>query len=99
MADFTEEFGGLAQGWSDEDGFGFWGVDGVVEGADGGGGGLAPLAAAVDEAAGVGGVQDFGLEGIGGEFEAIGGPEGGRRWNVSLLGGAFASHEFSGRGL
>ena len=72
------EFGGRARGGGDEDGFGVGVVVGVVEGAEGGGGGLAPLAATVDEDAAVGGVEDAGLEGVGVEVEGGDGPEGGR---------------------
>ncbi len=75
--DFAEEFGGLALGGGDEDGFGVGMVVGVVEGAEGGGGGLAPLAATIDEDAAVCGVEDAGLEGVRVEVEGRGGPEGG----------------------
>ena len=52
--DLAEELGGLALGGGDEDGFRAGVVNGVVEGTDGGRGGLAPLPAAVDEDAAVG---------------------------------------------
>ena len=77
-SDFAEELGGLALGGGDEDDFGLGCEEGVMEGADGGGGGLAPLAATVDEDAAVGGIEDLGLVGVWGEVEGGSGPVGGR---------------------
>jgi hypothetical protein len=51
-----------------------------VEGTDGGGGGLAPLAAAIDEDAAVGGIEDEGLLGVWGEGEVVACPCDGACW-------------------
>jgi hypothetical protein len=78
--DLAEELGGLALGGGDEDGFGVWVVDGVVEGADGGRRRFAPLAAAIDEDAAVGGIEDEGLLGVWGEGEVVACPLDGACW-------------------
>ena len=46
-------------------------MEGLVNGADGDGGGLAPLAAAIEEAAANGGIEGASLIGAGFEGEAV----------------------------
>lgn len=91
----AEEFGGLAKGGGDDQGqAGGRAVEEVMDGEDSGRCGLAPLAGAVEEAAGVPGAEDGGLDGVGGKGEAgvgegdrIGGGEevGGKHCAVSTF--------------
>jgi hypothetical protein len=97
VADFAQEFGGLALGGGEQNSFRSRGVDGMVEGAEGGGGGFAPLAAAVDEDAGMGGVEDLGLERVGDEAQVLFGPECGRRCGVCF--GWWLGADLRGPGL
>ena len=76
---FHDEFAGLAGGGAGDDDEGFGGGEGEVEGADGGDGGLAPLAGAIDDEIGVGIDEHGGLGGVGlevelgdGELEGVG---------------------------
>lgn len=76
MADEAEPRVGAAEGGRDAEDGGVGAGEGEVEGLDGGEGGFAELAAAEEDEALGGGVEDAGLEGIGMEVEGGGGPLG-----------------------
>ena len=63
--DFAKEFAGLAQGGGEDEREGVGNVESLVESADGGSGGFAPLTGAVDEDVAGGGVENLLLTGIG----------------------------------
>ena len=74
----TEEFGGLAGGGAEEDGEGVGVAISEMVGDEGGGsGGLAPLAGAIEDEAGLGKAEDLGLGRVGMEVEASGRKGGG----------------------
>jgi len=74
VEDFAVEFAGLAKGRGEDQGEGGGGVESLVESADGGSCGFAPLAGAVDDDAVLGRVENLGLGGVWGEVEAVPGP-------------------------
>jgi hypothetical protein len=73
MGGFTEEFCGLAEAGGDGEGEGVGVEEGVVDGAGGGDGGLAPLAGAIEDDARGGGAEDGDLGGVRVEAEALAG--------------------------
>lgn len=76
MADEAEPLVGAAEGRGDAEDSGVGAGEGEVEGLDGGEGGFAELAAAEEDEAFGGGVEDSTLEGIGMKVEGGGGPLG-----------------------
>lgn len=74
VEDFAVEFAGLPEGGGEDEGESGGGMEGLVEGTDGGSCGLAPLAGAVNDDAVLRGVEDLGLCWVWGELQADLGP-------------------------